>query len=270
MTELLTAIQVYSVRDVAEKDFKGTLRQIADMGYDGIELAGLYGHSPEYVRDLVKELGLTPISAHVPYAELIGDTEGTIAKYATIGCPYIAVPYLTEELRPASGNFDEAVTAIRKIGEACKRNNITLLYHNHDFEFERMPDGRYGLDYLYQSVESGLLQTEIDTCWVKVSGLDPAEYIRQYAGRCPLVHMKDFVGQKSANMYQLIGLEKDEAAAGEAFEFRAVGHGCQDFPAIIKAASESGALWQIVEQDLHNQNSSIEDARLSIEFLKSL
>jgi sugar phosphate isomerase/epimerase len=71
MNKLPVAIQVYSVREVAEKDLKQTLQEIKNMGYDGVELAGLYGHTPEEVRDYLKEIGLVPISAHVPYSEFI-------------------------------------------------------------------------------------------------------------------------------------------------------------------------------------------------------
>lgn len=60
------AVQVYSVRDFAEKDFRGTLQKIKDMGYDGVEFAGLYGNSPADVKKMCEEIGLVPISAHVP------------------------------------------------------------------------------------------------------------------------------------------------------------------------------------------------------------
>ncbi|MBR5119861.1 MAG: sugar phosphate isomerase/epimerase, partial [Clostridia bacterium] len=91
------AIQVYSVRDAASKDFRGTLEQIKEMGYDGVEFAGLYGYKPEDVRAMCEEIGLVPISAHVPYLDMIKDPEGVIGQYATIGCKYVVVPYLTPE-----------------------------------------------------------------------------------------------------------------------------------------------------------------------------
>ena len=95
------AIQVYSVRDDAAKNLYGTLKALKQMGYDGVEFAGLYGHTPEEVRDMCADLGLNPISAHVPYLDMIADPEGVLGQYATIGCKFVAVPYLTEEYRPA-------------------------------------------------------------------------------------------------------------------------------------------------------------------------
>lgn len=270
MRKIPVAVQVYSVRDDAERDFRGTMKKLREMGYDGVELAGLYGHSPEEVRDTLAELGLTAVSAHVPYLTLLEDMEGTIDQYAIIGCSYIAIPYLTEEYRPGSALFDSVVGNIKKIGELCNKKNIALLYHNHDFEFVRMDDGRYALDYLYETVSPQLLQTEIDTCWVKVSGVDPAAYVTKYAGRSPIVHLKDFVGEKSENMYELIGIDEGEKKAANKFEFRAVGYGVQDFPAILAASDSAGAEWVVVEQDAHYDNTALEDVRLSREYLAKL
>lgn len=84
MKTLPVAVQVYSVRDDAERDFKGTMQKIKDMGYDGVELAGLYGIKPAEVKAILEEVGLVPLSAHVPFQELEADIEGTVAQYKEI------------------------------------------------------------------------------------------------------------------------------------------------------------------------------------------
>lgn len=270
MGKLPVAVQVYSVREDAERDFAGTMKQIKEMGYDGVELAGLYGMEAEEIRRILDEVGITCVSAHVPYVELVGDMEGTVEKYKTIGCEYIAIPYLTEEYRPGTPRFEEVVENAKKLGGVCRDKGITLLYHNHDFEFDKMPDGRYALDYLYETVDAGLLQTEIDTCWVNVSGENPADYIKKYTGRSPVVHLKDFVGEKSDNMYKLIGIDENEEQNASKFEFRAVGYGKQDFPSILEAALAAGSKWVVVEQDAHYGNTAMEDIKLSRDYLKGL
>lgn len=268
------ALQFYSVRDEAEKDFFGTLKKVKEMGYDGVEFAGLFGHAPEEVKAKCKEIVITPISAHVPIDDMINDIEGTIAAYKTIGCKYVVVPYVTEERRTGAEKFDETVEAIKKIGAECKKNDMTLLYHNHDFEFIKI-DGEYGLDILYNSVSSDLLQTELDTCWVNVGGEEPAPYILKYAGRTPVVHLKDFVMKgkdKPKKLYDLIGIDDNEESADEEdFSFKPVGYGVQDIPAIIDASEKAGAGWLIVEQDLPEKgNTPLNAAKMSIEYLKSL
>ena len=92
MKKFPVGVQVYSVRDDASADLRSTLEKIKAMGYDGVEFAGLYGNEPAAIKAMCAEIGLVPISAHVPYAELIADTVGTVAKYVEIGCKYIAVP----------------------------------------------------------------------------------------------------------------------------------------------------------------------------------
>ncbi len=264
------AIQVYSVRDDAARDLYATLKELKKMGYDGVEFAGLYGNSPEKVKEMCEELGLVPLSAHVPYLDMIADPEGVLSAYATIGCKFVAVPYLTEEYRPGTPRFAEVIENVKILGAAAKKLGMQLLYHNHDFEFTKI-DGKYALDILYDSVSEDLLQTELDTCWVNVGGEDPSQYLKKYAGRAPVVHLKDFVGEKSENMYELIGIEKKAEASAEKFELRPVGSGKQDFPAILKASEESGVTWVIVEQDNPSMGlTPMECAAKSRAYLKTI
>lgn len=270
------AVQIYSVRDSAEKNLADTLRKIKAMGYDGVEFAGLYGNSPEYVRGLCEGLGLVPVSAHIPLNEMLSDPDATFKAYATIGCKYAAVPYVTPERRPGAEKFDETIEEIRKLGYKAAEYGITLLYHNHDFEFTKV-DGEYGLDVLYNRVPKEALQTELDTCWVNVGGEVPADYIAKYNGRTPVVHLKDFymTGKLPKHLYALIGIDENEAEKNESeesrFEFRPAGHGMQDMAAIIAASEASGAKWLVVEQDEPSMGlSRMESIMVSREYLRTL
>ncbi len=245
---LSVAVQVYSVRDDAKADLRGTLEQIKKMGYDGVEFAGLYGNSPAEIKAMCAEIGLVPISAHVPYLDMLADPKGVLSQYAEIGVRFVAVPYLTPEYRPGTDAFPEVVKNVEMLGKVAKELGIQLLYHNHDFEFAKI-DGKYALDVLYDTVPAEYLQTELDVCWVNVGGEVPADYIRKYNGRCPVVHLKDFYGEKDENMYELIGINTPAPKKPGNFEFRPVGSGLNDFPAILQAATECGAEWVVVEQD---------------------
>jgi sugar phosphate isomerase/epimerase len=267
---LPVAVQIYSVRDDAARDLRGTLKEIKAMGYDGVEFAGLYGYAPEDIRAMCEEIGLVPISAHVPYVDMVADARGVLSQYATIGCKYVAVPYLMPEHRPDGPNFAEVVANIAKIGAVAKELGISLLYHNHDFEFMKL-DGKYALEVLYDTVPADILATELDTCWVNVGGEEPAAYIRKYTGRAPVVHLKDFYGEKSEDMYELIGIEKKAPRRPGNFEFRPVGSGVQDFPAITAAAVDAGAQWLVVEQDVATMGlTPLESIRKSREYLRTI
>ncbi len=268
------AIQLYSVRDFMEKDPAGTLRQIAAMGYDGIEpCGGSYDMDPHTFRALCDELGLKIISAHVSYNMLTTDLENQLSLYQTLGVEYIAYPYMVEGQRPGDADYETVLENMRLIGKQAGSKGIQMLYHNHEFEFEKI-DGQYKLEYQFDHLTPKELQAELDTCWVTVSGEDPAAYIRKFTGRCPVVHLKDFYmsGEKPAHLYALIGLPETEADEGESkLEFRPTGEGMLNIPAILEAAKDAGSKWIIVEQDNPSLGmDQMECARASIEYLKSI
>ena len=265
-------LQVYSIRDDAAADFAAAMKKVKAMGYDGVELAGAYGLSAAEIKKVLAEVGLEAISAHIPLEEMEKDPDGVFAFYEEIGCRFAAVPWMSAERRPGTDRFEETVASIRNIGAKAKEHGIQLLYHNHDFEFVKV-DGEYALDMLYRVIEPEYLATEIDTCWVNVAGEDPAAYVRKYAGRAPIVHLKDFFMEENADkegMYELIGVAK-KANARPSFEFRCVGHGKQSFPGIIEAAEEAGAGWLIVEQDRPSQGLvPMECVDISRKYLRSI
>ncbi|WP_229408187.1 sugar phosphate isomerase/epimerase family protein [Massiliimalia timonensis] len=272
MGKLPVGLQVYSVRDDAEKDFLGTMKKIKEIGYDFVELAGLYGQTAEEVKAALEEAGIPALSAHVPLAELEADVEKTVTDYAKIGCKYIAIPYLPEELRPNTPGFDKVMSLIPQIGEVCNKHGVTLLYHNHDFEFVKVADGRYALDYMYETIPAELLQTELDCCWVKVAGEEPAGYIKKYENRCPVVHLKDFYKEGNPeNLYELIGIDPEEKKEDSGkFEFRPVGFGMQVMPEILEAAVANGAEYVVVEQDASVGRTPMEAVTMSKKYLDLL
>ncbi len=267
-------LQLYSVKNEMAKDFEGTLKKVADMGYEGVEFAGLFDKTPAKIKELLAKYSLKAVSAHVPLADMLADLDKVIADYKEIGCRFIVIPYVDEKYRPGTPDYPETLKKIEEIGRRAAAEGLTLLYHNHDFEFVKI-DGEYGLDVMYSTVPADCLQTELDTCWVNVGGEEPAPYILKYKGRTPVIHLKDFVMKgkdKPKKLYELIGIEDDEETASEEdFSFKPVGSGVQDITAIIKAGEESGAEWFIVEQDSPDKgNTELSAVEKSIQYLRSL
>ncbi len=176
MKNLPVGIQVYGLRDLLEntpENFESVMQSIKDMGFAGVELAGLYGLAPRHVRDVLNKLGLNPISAHVPLVDLMADAQKVADTYKHIGCQYVVVPYLPEEYRHNTPGYPAVIAEMKKIGAIMKDNGLKLLYHNHDFEFVTLPDGRFGFDDIYEQIPSDILMVEPDTCWIKVAGQNP-------------------------------------------------------------------------------------------------
>ena len=273
MKKFKIGLQLYSVRDHMQEDMDATLKAVAEMGYDCVEFAGYFEHTAAEVRGMLEKYGLEAVSVHQRHDVFLEGTEA-VEYLKELGVPYCAIPHISPERYQTE--IDTVLDEIRRTAELLKENGIQLLYHNHDFEFLKV-NGKLILDTIYDTIPPELLQTEIDTCWVHYAGYAPDEYLRKYKGRAPLVHLKDFECKKLANgpVYQLI--DKDGKVGNErrsreddGFEFRPVGYGRQDIPALLEASEEAGADYLIVEQDGHNDADSLEDARKSIAYLKSL
>ncbi|MCL2378326.1 MAG: sugar phosphate isomerase/epimerase [Defluviitaleaceae bacterium] len=252
MSKPIVALQLYTVRDFAEKDLPGTLSQIKAMGYDAVELAGTYGLETAAFKQLLDDTGLEAVSAHVPMEAFETDAPGTAAQYKALGCRLLSIPALPNSALAGGKDFDQTKATLTKAAALLKENGQVLGYHNHDWEFETLPCGSFILDALFAAVTPDILQAQVDTGWVLAAGQDPSLYVKKYANRCPSVHLKDIV------------------KAGDNFEDRPVGQGSQDIPSVVKAAIESGAYIMVVELDEAVGITSLEAAKQSREYLKTL
>ena len=275
MKKFKGGIQLYSLRDDMEKDMDATLKAVKDMGYDCVEFAGYFGKTAEEVAALLEKHGLECISVHQAYEVFLDKPEENVRYLKTIGAKYCAIPWMDKNKHKGNDKFEQTVKEIAQVGALLKENGIQLLYHNHDFEFNKY-EGKFLLDWLYETIPADLLQPQIDTCWVHYAGVNPCEYLEKYSGRIEVVHLKDFVCKKLGGgpVYALIDSEgKEEQKSSQedkGFEFRPVGYGIQDFPAIIASAEKAGASCLIVEQDQAPTATPLESAKMSREYLKTL
>ncbi len=249
MSQLPVALQMYTVRDVAERDFLGTLRQVAQIGYAGVELAGTGGLSAPELKAALADLGLVAVGSHTPLHVLESDLADVIEFHQAIGCPHVIVPWVPLERRQTLDGWRQVAASLNRIGREVRQAGLYLCYHNHAFEFEPF-DGKFALDWLYELTDPDLVKAELDTYWMQYAGQDPAAYIRKYADRVGLLHLKDM-------------------EPGDERMFAEVGEGVLDWPAIFQAAEASAVRWYVVEQD-RCRRPSVESARLSFENLKKM
>ena len=173
---LSPAYQLYSAREDASNDLEGVLDQLSRMGYEGVEFAGFFEKTAKEVRKLLKHAGLKAVSSHVPLQQIRDDMQSVLDYHEELECGCIAVPYLAEEDRPGQPGFARVLETLYTFGRQCKKRGIMLLYHNHDFEFVQI-SGMPALDFLYEAVPASVLKSELDTCWIRYAGADPAAYI---------------------------------------------------------------------------------------------
>ena len=239
------ALQTYTVRDAMEQDFHGTLKAIADLGYRGVETAGLYGQEPQQIAQAVADLGLIICSNHggLPTQETLAET---VDFQKALGSDRLGSGFGPDDMKTVA-DCKVCAEKLQTGAELLKPHGITVHVHNHYWEFARVEDGRYPYEIIM--AEAPDLLSELDLYWVAFGGADPVEILGRYSSRVELVHAKD-------------GL------LGEKFHFKALGAGQVDLPAAIQAIDLAVTEWLIVEQDA-SDGDMMEDVKTSYEYLIS-
>jgi sugar phosphate isomerase/epimerase len=242
------AVQMYTLREESEKDFVGTLKKVAELGFDGVEFAGYGGLTAMEVKTLLDDLGLQAAASHVPLEQLENNLSQVIEDMKILDSKYIVCPYLMPDRR-SEQDYRALISLLNRAGEICQREGITLCYHNHDFELERLSDGRMALEAIFNDTSKDQLKAEFDIYWLTKAGEKPVEWINRYKNRTPLIHLKD--------------MTTDE----EQF-FAELGTGGVNLEAILNAGEEAGVKWWVVEQDM-SRRTPFESIEISINYLKT-
>lgn len=273
MKQFKVGIQLYSLRDAMEKDMDATLKAVKEMGYDYVEFAGYFGKSAEEVKAILDKYGLEAVSVHQAIGLFEEEGQKAVDYLKTLGVKYCAIPWYNAE--EFISNWDATMDKFKNVSKLLSDNDIKLMYHNHDFEFNKI-DGEYILDKLYATLPEGVIMPQLDTCWVHYAGVNPSEYIRKYSGRIEVLHLKDFVCEKLGGgpVYALIDEDGNEMDKGNqednGFKLVPVGSGIQDWPSILAAAEDAGIEYVIVEQDESADRDPLDAAKMSREYLKTL
>jgi sugar phosphate isomerase/epimerase len=230
--KMSVGLQLYTLRDETAKDFAGTLKKVAEIGYEGVEFAGYGGLSSDQLSALLQQLQLKAIASHVGLARLTDHLEEEIDYNLAIGSRYIICPYIAAEDREEESQWRAIFERLEKIGQRCAERGIGFGYHNHEFELLQKVGDQRVLDAMMDSVAPDAVLLELDACWVYYGKQSPVDYIRKYAKRLPLLHLKD-MRLTSEGTAQTVEL----------------GEGVVDLPAIIEASAQAGVEWLIVEQD---------------------
>ena len=245
------SVQLYTVRDAAAKDFAGTLKQVAAIGYKSVEMAG-YGNlkTAAEARKALDDAGLSVDGMHAPIEKLEAELATVADDAETLGTKLVICPWLGEDRRKDAAGYQAAAKALNTIGRGLHERGIDFAYHNHAFEFKEF-EGKKGLDILFENSEPHLVKAEIDVYWVRHGGEDPVERMKKLGDRCVALHLKDMT-------------------RGDDKKFAEVGTGFIDFKAVLETAAKIGARYGAVEQDNTYGKDPFGAIRTSLENLKKL
>jgi sugar phosphate isomerase/epimerase len=215
-------LMLYTIRDECERDLEGTLRKVAEIGYEGVELWQLYEHEPAAVRAWLDELGLVAAGRHAGLEALETQLPALADELGALGTDRLTLSWV----EPAR----ELVGRIAAIAEAARDLGLQFGFHNHAAEVQPLDGSAETFLDLLRELPAELLWLELDLGWVWHGGADPIAELEKTKGRCPLVHVKDFRSRDS----------RDDVPVGD---------GAVGYERVVPLAVEAGAEWLLVEED---------------------
>ncbi|WP_267351476.1 sugar phosphate isomerase/epimerase [Sphingomonas sp. GM_Shp_2] len=222
-------LQLYTVRELFQKDPVKTLETVAGIGYREVEFGGGGYDSMDHamLRRTMDRLKLTAPSVHIGYDALLGNFAKSVAMAKTLGAGTVILPYMTDEHRTEAG-WQAALPNINRFANDLRAAGLNFAYHNHDFEFTVKPGGVSLYERLLRETDPALVKVELDLYWVAHAGEDVAAWIERLADRLYAYHVKDMRPDRSMT---------------------AVGAGVTDFAALFRLKGSAGVRHFYVEND---------------------
>lgn len=220
-------VQLYTVRSEMENGVEQTLERVAAIGYQEVEFAGYFGHSPTEIRDMLKRTGLRSPATHIApsfepdaWAKILDDANEA-------GHEFVVVAWTPPNMWADMDAWRSTAETMTRAGEQAKEAGLQYAYHNHDFEFVER-DGRVAFDVFCEESDPDLVKIELDLFWIIHGGGDPIDFIGRWPGRVPMVHVKG------------------RTATGDMVD---VGNGVIDWAGIFAHADQAGMKHFFVEHD---------------------
>jgi sugar phosphate isomerase/epimerase len=232
------AITLYSVREPAAADLAGTLAVVREAGWRHVQWSGMPALDGPAARAALDEAGLRAMAGHAPLGALESAYEAQRAFWQALGVGDLAVGSMPEEATGPREAWRAGLRRLEAVGRRLADDGIRFAYHNHWWEFAPFEDGGgCPLDLLMDESDPAALALELDCAWAFHGGADPAALLRRYAGRCPVIHVKD--------------IDRTKRTTGDVPLTVALGEGAMDWEPLLAAAAESGVEWLVYEQDVH-------------------
>jgi sugar phosphate isomerase/epimerase len=242
-------VQLYTVRGEMSKDFEGSLKKIADIGYKEVEFAGYYNRTPQQVKEILNRYGLEAPSAHVPLNDIQTKMDAAIETAKIIGHKLLVCPWLDVKDRKTIDDYKHHAATFNKAAEACRKAGIEFAYHNHDFEFIPI-DGKMPFDVILEGTDRNLVKIELDLYWVKKGKQNALTLMSNNPGRIVAFHVKDMDNTPKEF-------------------FTEVGRGTINFKEIFAQSKKAGVKYFIVEQD-QSPGSPFDSLKISYDYLSKL
>ncbi|MGZ4813760.1 MAG: sugar phosphate isomerase/epimerase family protein [Terriglobales bacterium] len=248
-------VQLYTVRDQAEKDLPGVLKVIQGIGYQEVEpYWNIYNHPAKELKQMLADHGLTAASGHFDYEGL--DTKFDYAQ--ELGLTYMTCPMLPKSMWNSLDDFKKAADQFNKWGAQAKKRKMKFAFHNHNYEFKQFGNTN-GFDTLLKGTDPKLVWFEMDCYWITQAGRDPVKMMDEHSGRIKMLHLKD----------RKPGFPASQSLDQAAMHFTEVGNGALNWKAILVAAEKNKIEHMFVEEDFC-ERPPLESLRISYNNLQKM
>lgn len=272
MREVKFGAPGYILMEDMSRNMPGTLRKIADLGFDGIEITGFFGHEAEEIRDMCSHAGIEPYGCFVSLATLLceesrpeggnwrafastfdipGQSPDAVMQYIKkIGCTYVGL------LVPNRAIGEGDIERINRASGLAEKHGMKLQYHNHEYEYTNMTNGQYRMDYILENVRREVC-FEPDLGWMEIGGYKSENALGKYAERIEVVHLKDYY--------------REAFDTSLPFEFRPTGYGVMNWARLLPLCEKLvKPKWYVTDHDKACQSDIYEELGMSLDFVKKL
>jgi sugar phosphate isomerase/epimerase len=264
----MVGLQLYSVRDDMMNDPKGSLMQLAKMGYVYVEHANyvnekFYGFAAPEFRKIIDDLGLKMISGHTVMGKEHWDEtkkdftdswKKTVEDAAVLGQKWVISPWMDETMRKTYDDFRRYMEVFNKSGELCKKSGMKFGYHNHDFEFSQKLNSEKIFDIIMKSIDPNLVALQLDIGNLYNGGAVALDVMNQYPGRFEIMHVKDEIPAKG-------GKEK--------YESTILGNGIVNTKKVVDLGKHKGGTkCYIIEQESYGDKTPMFSVQADLAVMK--
>jgi sugar phosphate isomerase/epimerase len=245
-------LQLYTLRAIISDDVPGTLKRVAEIGYDSVETAGDYGLGAAALGRLIRETGMSVAGAHIGITLLRTELDTQVRLVTEQGAEALICPIIPKGETRSSEQFRTIAAEFNRFAAAANDAGLRFLYHLHGGEFTAFEDAgdRTGFQILIEETDPDLVSFELDTYWVEKAGQESVALFTAHAGRIPYLHLKDY----------------DKPAT---FRDVPVGEGTVNTGTLLAKATAAGVDWLVVEQEQFDQ-PEIESVATSYENIRGM
>lgn len=247
-------IQLYALREQMKEDLAGTLAKVAEAGYKHVEIADRMGMSAGEMKALLDSVGLDLMGAHIGSTDL-DSIEAELDYYGELGVKYLICGNDFFSYGVPSDVLKRC-DVYNRVGEICRERGVTLCYHNHFQEFQRLcriP----AMEWILENTDPTFMSLELDVYWSSRAGIDTVEFLKRYIDRVAILHLKDFPADAPQKLDMFDGvLLPYQKLTPEAFDlvtdkklFTELGEGILPLKEMIELGRAAGVPWTVIDQD---------------------